>query len=72
MDRDNSIQIEPREYESLVRESQKTHRNVDEIVNDVIRRHNYAARVQEMRAKLIPLAKKAGYNSDEDIFRDVS
>jgi hypothetical protein len=72
MDREYSIPIEPSEYKKLEEEGQKTHRDVIEIANDVIKRHNFTVRVQEIREQLIPLAKKAGYNSEEDIFRDVS
>ena len=71
-DRDYSIQLDPREYERLSEESRAAHRDVSDVANEVIRRHNFAVRVQKMREKLIPLAKKAGYHSDEDIFRDVS
>jgi hypothetical protein len=42
------------------------------VVRDAVRRQLAMARFQELRRRVLPLAKARGYWSDEDVFRDVS
>jgi hypothetical protein len=72
MEQQYAIAIEPDVYARLEEESREKHRDKSEIVNDLLRRHQFADTMKRMREKLEPLARAAGYYTDEDIFRDVS
>ena len=72
MEQQYAFTIEPNVYARLEEESREEHRDKSEIVNDLLRRHQFAKSIKHIREKLTPLANAAGYYTDEDIFRDVS
>jgi hypothetical protein len=72
MDREYSIPIEPQYYEKLEVESREEHRDKSEIVNDLLRRHFFRQTFEKLQREIEPLARAAGWNSEEDVFREVS
>jgi hypothetical protein len=72
MDREYNIRIEPQVYERLEAESRAEHRDISEIANDVLRRHNLKKTMERLRQVIEPQARGIGWNSDEDVFRDIS
>jgi len=56
----------------LNRLSKKLGRTRSEIVRDALRRQLALLRFEAARHRLLPFAEKAGYLTDEDVFRDVS
>ncbi len=72
MEQQYAFSIEPKVYARLEEESREEHRDKSEIVNELLRRHQFAKSVRQIREKLTPLANAAGYFTEEDIFRDVS
>jgi predicted CopG family antitoxin len=67
-----SISIEPKVYAMLEQEGREERRDTSEIVNDLLRRHLLLKRMKQMEKVFEPLAREAGYRSEEDVFRDVS
>ncbi len=47
-------------------------RTKSELVREMLRRHAAVADLHLLRAELLPQAERAGYLSDDDVFRDVS
>ncbi len=72
MEQQYLIPIEPEVYARLEEESREKHLDKSKIVNDLLRRHQFAKTMKAMQEKLEPLARAAGYYTEEDIFRDVS
>ena len=72
MDREYSIQLEPQVYEKLEAESRAEHRDISEIANDVLKRHNLQRSMKKLREVIEPQARAIGWNSDEDVFREIS
>ena len=52
--------------------SRDKHLPVSDIVRDAVRRHVAVERFRALRAMAVPHAQKAGYFTDEDIFKAVS
>lgn len=47
-------------------------RSKSDLVREMLRRQTALAELERARGLLVPLAEKAGYLSDEDVFRDFS
>lgn len=47
-------------------------RSKSDLVREMLRRETALAELERARIVLVPLAEKAGYLSDDDIFRDFS
>lgn len=47
-------------------------RSRSDVARDALRRQLALMRFEELRAGLMPYAERAGYLTDEDVFRDVS
>lgn len=72
MDSEYTIHLEPNVYERLEEESREVHRDKDAIVNDLIRRHQLQRTMERLQREAEPRARAAGWNSEEDVFRDIS
>ena len=48
------------------------HRSKSDLVREMLRRQLAVAAFDEARSKLLPLGEKAGYLTDDDVFRDIS
>ncbi len=57
---------------TLTRLAAESHRTKSELVREMLRREAALAALETARSLLVPLAEKAGYLTDEDIFRDFS
>lgn len=49
-----------------------TRRSKSDLVREMLRRQTALAELERARSLLLPLAERAGYLSDEDVFRDFS
>ncbi len=58
--------------ELLEQVSKKSNQSRSEIVRDALRRRLAVKRFYEIRNEMIPYAEKAGFYTDEDVFREVS
>lgn len=56
----------------LSRLAEGANRTKSDLVREMLRREAALAAFEQARDALIPLAEKAGYLTDEDVFRDVS
>ena len=56
----------------LNRLAAKSQRTKSDLVRDMLGGEAALAALEEARAALVPLAEKAGYLTDEDVFRDRS
>lgn len=56
----------------LTRLAAATHRTKSDMVRDFIRQQLDLAAFERARALIEPAAERAGYLTDEDVFRDVS
>lgn len=61
------------ELDTLLTElARAQHRSKSELVREMLRRQSSLVLLREIRKHCVPLAEKAGYFTDEDIFRDFS
>lgn len=58
-----------RQLKKLAREQ---HMPVSDLVRDAVRRRVAVERFKALRAKTVPMAQKAGFFTDEDVFKVVS
>lgn len=56
----------------LERVAKETRRTKSEVARDMLRRQAALQALRSARARIVPLAEKAGYFTDEDVFRDFS
>lgn len=49
-----------------------THRTKSDVARAMLRKQIALAKLRELRQEFMPCAEKAGYLTDEDVFRDVS
>lgn len=56
----------------LTRLAEGARRTKSDLVREMLRRETALAAFEQARAVLVPLAEKAGYLTDEDVFRDIS
>ena len=52
--------------------SKTTNLKASQIAREAIRRYLAVQRFRELRAKAIPYAEKAGFYTDEDVFRKIN
>ncbi len=64
-----TIRIDDELETRLNRIAKETHRNKSDLVRDMLRRQTALAAFELARERLVPLAEKAGYLTDEDVFR---
>ena len=67
-----TIRIDDGLEAELERIARARHRTKSELVRDMLRRNLALEAFEEARKRLVPLAEKAGYVTDEDVFRDIS
>lgn len=67
-----TIRLDDKLDADLTRLAAATHRTKSDMVRDFIRQQLALAAFEQARAALLPLAEKAGYLTDEDVFRDFS
>jgi len=67
-----TIRLDDRLDAELTRLARATHRSKSDLVRQMLRKQAALAAFEEARHKLVPLAERAGYLTDEDIFRDFS
>lgn len=67
-----TIRLDDKLDTELNRLTQETGRTKSALVRDFIRRQIALARFERARQLIEPAAERAGYLTDEDIFRDVS
>jgi predicted transcriptional regulator len=56
----------------LQRLCKRQHRSSSDVVRESLRRYVVAEQLRESRAKLRPYAERAGFFTDEDVFKAVS
>ena len=67
-----TIRLDDELNKQLTEIAQRQHRSKSELVRDMLRRQLALAAFQEARRQLLPLGERAGYLTDEDVFRDIS
>jgi predicted transcriptional regulator len=67
-----TVRLSERESAALKKLSKATGKSRSEIVREAIRNETFRARLTELRARLVPRARAAGWLTEDDIFRDVS
>lgn len=67
-----TIRLDAKLDKDLARLAKAQKRTKSEIARDMLRRNLALEAFEEARRRLVPLAEKAGYLTDEDIFRDFS
>ena len=67
-----TIRLDPKLEKQLSAVAKATKRPKSEVVRDALRRQFALHEFRNLRAASLPLAKAAGYLTDEDVFRDVS
>ena len=67
-----TIRIDDELEKDLDQLAKTQHRTKSDLVREMLRKHIAIERLRELRRKALPLAKVAGYLTDEDIFRDIS
>lgn len=67
-----TIRIDDEFDAELSRLAAAAHRTKSELVREMLRRETALAAFDLARRELVPLAERAGYLTDEDIFRDFS
>jgi predicted CopG family antitoxin len=72
MDREYNIPIEPQVYERLEEQSREEHRSPAEIVNDMLKRQQLLRTMEKLQHEVELHAKAIGWNSEEDVFREMS
>jgi predicted transcriptional regulator len=67
-----TLRIDDKLEADLEKLAKSQHRTKSEIARDMLRRHTTIELFRMARKELMPYAEKAGYLTDEDVFRDVS
>ena len=67
-----TIRLDDELNKQLTEIAQRQHRSKSELVRDMLRRQLALVAFQEARRQLLPLGERAGYLTDEDVFRDIS
>jgi len=67
-----TIRLDDQLDADLTRLAQQMQRSKSDLVREMLRRETALAALEHARSLLVPLAEKAGYLTDEDIFRDFS
>jgi len=72
MDTTLTIRLDKQLDAALTRLAQEAHRNKSDLVREMLRREAALSELRLTRDRLVPLAERAGYLTDEDFFRDFS
>jgi predicted transcriptional regulator len=67
-----TIRIDEQLDEELTRLAKNQHRTKSDLAREMLRRQTALNLFREARRAIVPLAEKAGYLTDEDVFRDIS
>jgi predicted transcriptional regulator len=67
-----TIRLDTKLERQLNRLARQTRRSKSELVRQMLRKQLALASLEQARALLVPLAERAGYLTDEDVFRDIS
>ena len=67
-----TIRIDDELNNLLTELAKRQHRSKSDLVRDMLRRQLALVAFQEARRQLLPLGERAGYLTDEDVFRDIS
>ena len=67
-----TLRIDDQLEADLTRIAEAQHKTKSEVAREMLRRHTNVELLRLARRQLRPYAEKAGYLTDEDIFRDVS
>ncbi len=67
-----SVSMEPELKKRLDRLAKQSGTQRSEIVSQALRRYVVERELELLREQIVPYARKAGYYTDEDIFRDFS
>lgn len=67
-----TIRLDDQLDASLAHIARRSHRSKSDVAREMLRRETALAAFEEARQRLVPLAEKAGYLTDEDVFRDFS
>jgi len=72
MARSITIQLPDDSGEALEELSRRQQRSAEDVAEDILQRYLAVARWRQNRERLQPRAEKAGFGSEEDIFRAIS
>ncbi len=72
MDTTLTIRLDKQLDAALTRLAKDAHRSKSDLVREMLRRETALAAFEQARVDLVPLAEKAGYLTDEDVFRNIS
>lgn len=67
-----TIRLDDKLSQSLDEASARSGKNRSEVVREALRRQLAISALDEARERLVPLAEKLGWLTDEDVFRDLS
>lgn len=67
-----TIRLDDELARMLERVAKETRRTKSEVARDMLRRQGALVELRRLRAKAVPAAERAGYFTEEDIFRDFS
>lgn len=67
-----TIRIDDMLEQGLEKLAKEQHRTKSDLAREMLRRNLALEAFEEARRRLVPLAEKAGYLTDEDVFRDIS
>ncbi len=67
-----SVSMEPELKKRLDRLAKQSGTQRSEIVSQALRRYVVERELELLREQIVPYARKAGYYTDEDIFREFS
>jgi predicted transcriptional regulator len=67
-----TIRIDDKLERDLGRLAKAHRRTKSDLAREMLRKDIALMKFRQLRAKAIPYAEKAGYLTDEDVFRDVS
>lgn len=67
-----TIRIDEKLERELARLARQQKRTKSDLAREMLRRRLLVEKFEEARRRIVPYAEKAGYLTDEDVFRDVS
>lgn len=67
-----TIRLDSKLERELARIAKKQKRTKSDLAREMLRRRLVVEKFEEARRRIVPLAEKEGYLTDEDVFRDVS
>lgn len=67
-----TIRLDDKLDRELAKLARRTQRTKSDLAREMLRRRLVVEKFEEARRRIVPYAEKAGYLTDEDVFRDVS